>query len=512
MSSVLDPLTVERGDEAPLAVVDLGSNSFQLLVADFNHGQLRVIDRLREMVRLAGGLDKNNQLDEESRQRALDCLARFGERLRDIPADRLRIVGTNTLRKAKESGDFMDQAQELLGHEIDIISGMEEARLIYLGVSRLLPFIDGKQLVIDIGGGSTELAVGKSYEPKKLESLYMGCVSLSNKYFGDGRITAKRFKKARTAARLELAPVGKGFRKAGWQRAAGASGTIRAVANILLETGLVKRNVTLDAVEKLIERTIEFGHVDKLKLPSLLERRAPVLPGGLAILVEVMRELKIDELEVTQGALREGVIFDLYGRLSEEDSRVRTIQSMEQRYHVDQGQADRVELTALALLDQVADQWKLDQPFVRQLLSWSARLHEIGLDIAHSQYQRHSAYLLEHADMSGFHRNEQRILACLVGAHRRKFSANHIAQEAPRKWSKRVTRMAILLRLAVLFNRSRSYAFPDLLRLEAAGRSITLGLNEHWLDENPLTLADLEQEQEFLAAADYELELQVVLD
>jgi len=505
-----DAQLVKQESSPPLAVVDLGSNSFQLLVADFSHGQLRVIDRLREMIRLAGGLDQAGNLDAASQQRALECLARFGERLRDIPADRLRVVGTNTLRKARDSTEFMDRARDVLGHEIDVISGIEEARLIYMGVSRTLPDVAGEQLVIDIGGGSTELALGEGHEPADLESLYMGCVSMSKAHFRNGKISAKRFRKARTDARLELAPVAKRFRKAAWERVAGASGTIRSAAAVLMGLGLSKRNITVAALEELIEQMVAAGHVDALEFAGLSERRVPVFPGGIAILIEVMKELRIRELEVTDGALREGALYDLFGRLSDEDSRERTIRAMEQRYHVDHEQADRVELTAMALLDQVATDWKLDQPFVRLLLGWGARVHEIGLDIAHSHYHRHSAYLLEHTDMPGFHRNEQRLLSCLVGAHRRKLSEPFLYAHAPKRWAKRVIRLAILLRLAVLFNRSRTYTFPDALKISAQRRKLTLSLTQLWLDQNPLTLADLEHEADYLRSSDYDIELQVI--
>jgi exopolyphosphatase/guanosine-5'-triphosphate,3'-diphosphate pyrophosphatase len=495
-----------------MAAVDLGSNSFQLLIANFSHGQLKVVDRLREMVRIAAGLDENGNLDEASQRRALDCLARFGERLRDIPAGQLRAVGTNTLRKARNPAAFIEQAQQLLGHDIDIIAGIEEARLIYVGVSRTLPVVEGEQLVIDIGGGSTEIALGEGYQPNKLVSLHMGCVGISRAYFPNGKVSAKRFKQARTAARLELRPVVKRFRREQLQRAAGASGTIRAAANVLLEMGLIQRNITIAGLESLIEKMVEYSHVDNFDLPGLNDERAPVFPGGIAILVELMRELRLDELVVTQGALREGILYDLVGRQSDEDSRVRTIRAMAQRYHVDQEQADRVELTAIALLNQVADEWQLDEPAVKRLLGWAARLYEIGLDIAHAQYHHHGAYLLKHSDMPGFHRNEQRILACLVGEHRRKLSADDIAGEVPMGWAKRATHMAVLLRLAVLFNRSRTYGFPDALKISVDKHSIKLSLTEAWLQQNPLTCADLEQEQAYLKASGYQLDIIAATD
>ncbi len=495
-----------------MAAVDLWSNSFQLLVGDFHHGQLRIVDRLREMVRIAAGLDDQHQLDEASQQRALDCLARFGERLRDFPADRVRAVGTNTLRMARDPAEFLDRATELLGHEIDIISGIEEARLIFIGVSHSLPDVRGRHLVIDIGGGSTELAAGEGYEPQQLESLYMGCVTMSERFFPAGKITREAFEGARTAARLELRPVAQAYRVRGWNRVAGASGTIRAVAAVLHELGLAEANISRAGLERLITKMVEHGHVDNLDLPGLNEERAPVFAGGVAILVEVMQELGIDELVTTDGALREGILYDLVGRLGQEDSRLRTVRAMESRYHVDAEQAARVELTAVSLLDQVAASWKLEQPNVRKLLGWAARLHEIGLDIAHSHYHRHGAYLLQHADMPGFNQREQAVLAAIVGAHRRKLSVSSIAEIAPKGWSKRTLRLAILLRLAVLFNRSRTYEFPEMMRIKAKGRKIELCLSRDWLAANPLSLADLECEQDFLCAAGYSMQVVAVDD
>lgn len=490
-----------------MAAVDLGSNSFHMLVASYTHGQLKVIDRLREMVRLAAGLDQAQCLDQESQDRALECLARFGERLRDIPPQRVRVVGTNTLRKAKNPASFVARAQQLLGHELDIVSGVEEARLIYVGVSRTMPAITGQQLIVDIGGGSTEIVAGEGFKPRVLESLHMGCVGISKAFFADGDISAARFDRARLAARVELRPIVQRFRSSSWERAAGASGTIRAGSNVLAETGISDHRITIAALDALIDLMIERGHVDQLNFTAMSAERTPVFPGGVAILIEVMQALGIDEIEVAQGALREGILFDLIGRSSEEDARTRTIRAMEKRYHVDGDQADRVELTAVALYDQVATDWKLGQSEWRQMLAWAARMHETGLDIAHSQYDSHGAYLLENSDLPGFTRNEQRILAALVGSHRRKLSLSSIERLVSKNRVRRVTRLAVLLRLAVLFNRSRTYEFPDKLLIQADRRLVSLRLSAAWLRSNPLTLADLEAEQELLQSAGFELRL-----
>jgi exopolyphosphatase/guanosine-5'-triphosphate,3'-diphosphate pyrophosphatase len=481
-----------------------------LLVASYSQGQLKVIDRIREMVRLAAGLDAHDCLDEAGQVRALECLARFGERLRDIPPDRLRVVGTNTLRKAKNPAEFVGNAEDLLGHEIDIISGIEEARLIYIGASRSMPAVEGDQLFVDIGGGSTELAAGRGFQPRVLESLSLGCVAMSRRYFSGGEITAEGFAQARTAARLELRPVAERFRCQSWERVAGASGTIRAAGKVLEELGYTEQAITIPALEKVILILLGNGHVDEVSFSSIPAERMPVFPGGLAILVEVMQALGIAELMVSQGALREGLLFDLIGRSSEEDARIRTVRAMEQRYHVDENQANRVEQSALVLYEEVADNWGLNQPTFRQMLRWAARLHEVGLDIAHAHYHRHGAYLLEHSDMPGFNRSEQLLLATIVKAHRRKFLTVEDAAVLPKGWPERVLYLAIILRLAVLFNRSRTHEFPDLLNLVAHGRVLTVQISSDWLAANPLTLADLEQEQEYLLAADWELQLVVV--
>ncbi|HHQ14212.1 MAG TPA: exopolyphosphatase, partial [Chromatiales bacterium] len=371
-----------------LAAVDLGSNSFHMLVARLTHGQLAVIDRLREMVRLAAGLDADNRLDDASRARALACLSRFGERIRDMQAGEVRVVGTNTLRKARGADRFLEEAETLLGHPVEIISGIEEARLIYLGVSHSLPLIAGEQICVDIGGGSTEIIRGRGYEPRRMESLYLGCVSLSTQCFPQGKLSARKFEKARLAARLELEPVKARFVDPPAERFIGASGTIRAAAAVGQQLGLWSAGITREGLEQLVTRMTDAGHIEQLELPGLSEQRKPVFPGGIAILVEVLDALNIDCMQVADGALREGILYDLLGRLADEDARVRTVRAMEARFHVDTAQATRVEATALRLFDPIADDWKLAGDENRLALGWAARLHEIGLDIAHSQYHR----------------------------------------------------------------------------------------------------------------------------
>jgi exopolyphosphatase/guanosine-5'-triphosphate,3'-diphosphate pyrophosphatase len=490
-----------------LAAVDLGSNSFHMLVARLSHGQITVIDRLREMVRLGAGLDARQRLDGNSQQRALGCLARFGERLRDMHAGRVRVVGTNTLRHARGTSRFLRQAEIALGHPVEIISGIEEARMIYLGASHHLPGVTGQRTVVDIGGGSTEIIAGQGLEPRAMESLAMGCVSVSERHFPKGRLLERQFQDARLAVRLELEPVRAQFGRLQPEQVAGTSGTIRAAYSALAGLDRARRGITVTGLEHLIELMIAAGQVGSLRLPGISPERAEVFPGGVAILVEVMKALDIDRMRVADGALREGLLYDMVGRLTDEDARERTVRAMASRYHVDAAQARRVESTALLLLGQVRKDWDLAGEEPMRLLGWAARLHEVGLDIAHAHYHRHGAYLLENGDMAGFPQDEQRVLACLVHAHRRKFE-KRLFGRLPRAWGRRALRLALLLRLAVLFHRSRTGVSLPKITLKAKGRTLRLEIPGEWLDASPLTLADLEREAEFLAAGGVQLTVQ----
>jgi len=487
-----------------LAAVDLGSNSFHMVVARHSHGQLVILDRLREMVRLAAGLADSDRLDDEASARALRCLERFGQRLRGVHADGVRVVGTNALRRARRKRWFLERARAALGHPIEIISGLEEARLIYSGVAHTSPMTADKRLVMDIGGGSTEIIIGEGFEPLLLESLSVGCVGLAGQYFDDGKISEKRFERARTAVRLELEPVMESYRKLGWQQACGCSGTVRVIGDVLRRLFPEEPMITLANLNKLADRVVAVGHVQSLDLPEVDAERAPVFPSGLAILLEVADTLGIERLRVAEGAMREGLLYDLMGRFTDEDARVRSVRAMEKRYHVDGAQADRVEQTALALLAQVAESWKLDEPLAELALGWAARLHETGLDIAHSKYHRHSAYLLQHADMPGFPREEQLLLAALVGAHRRQLGLESLEDLLP-PWDQKAEFLIVILRLAVLLHRGRSPQPLPEVRLRVKGRTLNLELPARWMKEHPLTLEDLEQEREYLKSVGFRL-------
>jgi exopolyphosphatase / guanosine-5'-triphosphate,3'-diphosphate pyrophosphatase len=487
-----------------LAAVDLGSNSFHMVVARHELGQITIVDRLREMVRLAAGLDEQGRLSKEATDRALAALARFGQRLRDMRAQGVRVVGTNTLRKARRKGAFLGRAREVLGHPIEIISGIEEARLIYAGVTQTMPLEPGRRLVVDIGGGSTECIIGEAYEPRILESLYMGCVALSAEHFPDGRVAAKRFERAIVACEVELEPIQVPFRGVGWEHAVGSSGSVRAVADAIRELDEAATAITREGLAELTEQLLRAGNVRNAGFNSITEERAPVFAGGLAILTAVFNSLGVESMRVADGALREGLLYDMIGRLTDEDARVRSVRSLALRFHVDMEQAQRVEATAIDFLRQVEALWELEEPLAEAALRWAAHLHEIGLDISHSSHHKHAAYLLEHADLPGFPREEQRLLACLVGSHRRKIALER-AEELMPPWHGRAVYLIVLLRLAVLLHRGRSRVALPPIRLTAEGQSLELRLPRGWLTEHALTGADLAQEVEFLKAVGFRL-------
>jgi exopolyphosphatase / guanosine-5'-triphosphate,3'-diphosphate pyrophosphatase len=505
VSAVLRP-AAEPGS-ADIAAVDLGSNSFHMLVARVVGNEVQVIDRLREPVRLAAGLNADKRLQPDAAMRALGCLQRFGQRLRGMPPERVRAVGTNTMRKLRNSRDFHAAAEAALGHEIEIISGMEEARLVYGGVTHGMSAERARRLVIDIGGGSTELIIGRAAAPKLMESVSLGCVVHTQRFFEDGEITSARFKRARLAARVELEFLERPYRKAGWDVAIGSSGTIRGIWRVIMGQGWSRQHITRDGLEKTIELVLTRRHVDQIDFTDLREDRRPVFIGGLAVLAGVFDTLGLESLETSERALREGLVYDLLGRLTNQDVRDDSVRAMAERYGVDMRHAADVARTALKVLDQVARTWGLDPKLSRQLLQWAAQLHEVGLVITHNGYHKHSHYILRNSDLQGFSQTEQKLLAALVRLHRGRFALEAL-DELPTIWVEPLKRMAMILRLAYLLQRSRT---PDLrppLRVTANRRGYDLAFTQKsWLEKHPLTQADLEREAETLASAQLRLKL-----
>lgn len=471
-----------------LAAVDLGSNSFRLEVARVAGDQLYPLDSLKETVRLAGGLGDDKKLDDPTQARALACLQRFGERLRGLSPEAIRCVGTSALRIARNAEAFLRQAEIALGHPIEIVAGREEARLIYLGVAHSLPASPNRRLVVDIGGGSTEFIIGHGLKPHERESLHMGCVNFSKRFFADGVIDKAILKQAEVAARAEVERIAREFSKANWQQAVGSSGTARALREILEQNGWSASGITADGLAQLRSQLIRAGHVDALDLPGLSRDRRPVIAGGFAIMAGLFAELEIEQMDVAETAMREGILYDLLGRFHNQDMREATVDEFMRRYHIDTRQAARVKQVAVKLLAACGGSDENDESF----LDWAARLHEIGLSVSHGGYHRHSGYILENADMPGFSRTEQARLALLARAQRGallKLPA-FAAGEAPD--SDRL--LVWLLRQAVILCRSRAEPYLPEIKVEASNKRFRLSLPEGWLEQRPLTRRALEEE------------------
>lgn len=494
-------------DEELLAAIDMGSNSFHLAIARVDHGEVKKVASMSEKVQLAAGLDENKNLTEAAQQRGLACLARFVGRLGSVQPNRMRIVATNALRQAKNGHEFIQKAAEILPKPIEIIAGREEARLIYLGVSHTM-VNSGRRLVIDIGGGSTELIIGEEFEPIHTESLQMGCVAFTKAYFEDGEISPKAFERAVVSARKELSGLANTYKAAGWDTVVGSSGTIKACRQITVNMGWGddQENLTREGLEKLKEKLLKYRHVSEMEFEGLKEDRRAVLPAGVAILYAVFNVLGLETLVYSDGALREGVMYDLLGRFQHEDIRDRSVHALMGRYNADPKQAERVVNTAQDLFNSVAADLDLSSED-SDLLRRAAYLHEIGLAISHSGYHRHGAYLLQHSDIAGFSQIDQNHLSHLVAHHRRKLRSD-ARVDVMKVGGSKLVYLCLLLRLAVLLNHSRSDQMLPAIELtvdnEQQWHLSVSGDAKQW----PLLVADLHDEQVQFKHWDVELNIQ----
>jgi len=476
-----------------IAAVDLGSNSFRLQVGRVLDNQVYPLDAIKEPVRLASGLNLQKHLDPASQQRALQALSRFGERLRGFAPDAVRAVATNALRVAKNALEFLPLAEQALGFPIEIIAGREEARLIYLGAVHSLPAAQHKRLVVDIGGGSTEFIIGRRIEPQLMESLFMGCVSYTLRFFPEGRIDKRRMREAQTAAASEVQNITQNYRRHGWREAVGSSGTARAIADLLELNNLNPgglAGITREGLERLQALLIKAGSAPALGMAGLRADRIPVLPGGIAIMSAVFDELGIERMTYSDGALRLGVLYDLLGRFHHHDMRDVTVAQFMSRYQVDARQAERVERTALRMLAQIdGPPDTLEQELDVQFLGWASKMHEVGISVAHSGYHKHGAYILTFADMPGFSKKDQARLALLVFGHRGKLDKITALPPGDGNW-----RLLLALRLAVLLHRPRDGTPLPPYRLRAQVDGFLLELQSGWLASHPLTTLALEEE------------------
>lgn len=474
-----------------LVTVDLGSNSFRLQVCRNENGQLFVLDSLKEMVRLGAGLDENKYLTEEAQDRALACLEKFGERIRDFLPEQVRVVATNTFRVAKNSALFITKAEKVLGFPIEVIGGREEARLIYLGVAHTLPDTGEKRLVVDIGGGSTEFIIGQGLKAIVTESLPLGCVSYSMRFFAEEKVTVKNFQATVMAARAEIQRITPALKKEGWEAAVGASGSARALRDVFEAQNEDSTLITLPLMQKVAQQVIAAGSVKKAKLGGLKSDRIEVFLGGLTIMTAVFEELKIDSMSITDAALRDGVLYDLIGRTLSRDIRDTTVTRFKQRYHIDVQQTLRVnELAHFFLKSLTVPDTLFDEHWFK-FIEWASKLHEVGLSISHPAYHKHSAYIIANADMPGFSRKEQQQLALLMAGQRGNLTKMQDMVTDDLQW------LPILaLRLAVLFCRGRKdILLPENLHLVPDGKKVKLYIDQGWLKKNPLTASALCQEE-----------------
>ena len=479
-----------------IAAVDLGSNTFRLQIGRVVDDQVYPLDTLKETVRLGFGLDADEMLDEASQQRALAALARFGERLRGFAPDAVRAVATNTLRVAKNAELFIEQAEASLGFPIEVIGGREEARLIYLGAAHALPAASHKRLVVDIGGGSTEFIIGRKLEQLAAESLFMGCVSYSARFFPEGQVDKKRFGDAEVLAAREVETIAQAYRRVGWDEVIATSGTARAISDLVEANALnpdAGRGITRAGLARLRDHLIRARSTDALKLAALRSDRAPVLAGGVAILSAVFSALDIERMTYSQGALRLGVLYDLIGRFQHHDMRDVTVDHFMRRYHVDRRQVERVEATALQILAQLTgneaaprdEGADADERFLR----WAVALHECGISIAHGGFHKHSAYIVRFADMPGFSKPDQERLALLLLGQRGKLDKLSALPAGDPLW-----RLVFALRLAALLHRSRSDAALPAFAVKASAGAFQIELPADWLLGNPLSAAALAEE------------------
>lgn len=479
--------------EKVLAAVDLGSNSFRLEIGKVQAEQIYPFDTLKETVRLASGLTEEKLLDSDSQMRALDALSRFGERVRGFAPETVRAVATNTLRVAKNAATFLPAAEAALGFPIEIIGGREEARLIYLGASHSLPPSDESRLVVDIGGGSTEFVIGERFEPQLLESVFMGCVSYSNRFFPDGRFTRAGMRQAILAAGDALRPIVQAYQQQGWEEAVGSSGTARAIADICEAAGFNPGGVTgitRQGLSRLADRLVSMGEIRPDALPGLRGDRLPVLPGGVAILRAVFDAFNLTHMRYAEGALRLGVLYDLYGRSHHHDKRDATVALFARRYQIDPVQAQRVASLARFILFSLRGESAAETDDAH-FLDWAAQLHELGLSIGHAGYHKHTAYVLSFADMPGFSRQDQARLACLALAHRGKLMKIQRLPGTHIDWE-----LIFALRLAVVLCRSRDdFSCPE-WQVCRSQNGYDLMLPALWLDANPLTASALANEVE----------------
>ncbi len=488
-----------------IAAIDLGSNSFHMVVARIVGQDLQIISRHKQRVRLALGLDAQNNLDDASMERGLECLAMFAERLQGFDPENVRIAATHTLRQANNTHIFLQRAQQVLPFAIEIIPGVEEGRLIYSGVAHTQPESDSK-LVIDIGGGSTEIVIGSGFEAEIVNSKQMGCVSYTYRFFANEKLSKKNFAKASLAAEQKLESLAQQYRKRGWDIAFGSSGTAKAIRDVLMGLGYDDGLITAKRLDELVDKLCEWSTIEEINLDGLTDDRKPVFAAGVAILQAIFSSLSIDTLHFSEGALREGLLYEMEDRFKRTDIRMRTTEALANKHFVDLEHAAKIKGQAREFFEQVHKKIGIGKKNeLSALLEWSALLHEVGLSISFQAFHRHSAYILQHTNMPGFNREQQRVLAMLVRFQRKALKFKEMEEFSLYK-KKDIINLIRILRLAILLNGQRNDDPLPELNLDVDGDKWTLTSPETgWLENNKLLDADLQTEQEYWRNADWQL-------
>jgi exopolyphosphatase/guanosine-5'-triphosphate,3'-diphosphate pyrophosphatase len=486
------------------AIIDLGSNSFHMMIVQVIADSVQVIGRVKRKVRLASGLDKNNVLSEEAMQRGWECLNLFAERLQDIPSKNLRIAGTATLRLAVNVETFLTKAEAILGNKINVISGLEEANTIYQGVA-YTSSNKTRRLVVDIGGASTELVAGDGDTPKVSNSLNVGCVTYLENYFPDGQLSEDNFMNAIAAAEQEISKVRDLYKDFAWQEEVGASGTVQAIQEILMHQGF-DEVINLGRLVSIMQQAITYGSIDKLSIPGLAQERKLVFPSGVAILIAIFRQLNLVGMTLAGGALREGLLYSMLPELTQQNVRERTVKSVMTRYHVDVAHAQRVADLCVEMAEQLSDSWNMDMFEAKDILRSAGLLHEVGLQVAYKDQQQHASYILANTNLPGFTSAQNKLLVALVGSHK-----DDIAQVELSKQSSTsvllACRLVRILRLAVILSLRRADEVMPKVKMSVEGESLLLTLPENWIEGNPLTEAELKQESQLQAEHGWTLKI-----
>jgi exopolyphosphatase/guanosine-5'-triphosphate,3'-diphosphate pyrophosphatase len=472
------------------AAIDLGSNSFHMLIVREVNGSVQTLAKIKRKVRLAAGLDQHNSLSIEAMQRGWDCLALFAERLQDIPTSQIRIVGTATLRTATNIDQFLTRANTILGHDIQVISGEEEAATIYQGVSHTSGG-QGRRLVVDIGGASTELIIGHGFDAEALTSLNMGCVTWLERHFNDRQLNAHNFRQAIDAAKQSLSPILARYQQLGWETCVGASGTVQALQEIMLAQGM-DEVITLDKLYRLQKQAMLADALEELEIEGLTLERALVFPSGLSILIAIFELLDIDTMTLAGGALREGMVYGMLSQLHQQDIIARTLTSVQRRYQLDTQYAKQVSTCADKLLSQCEPDF-LAEPAAKVLLEAACQLHELGVTLDYKKAGVHNAYLIANLDLPGFTKAQQHVLAEVLKRYKDVLTPLDTQHAISQHSAERVLR---LLRIAVLLTHRRDAAVQPDYRVQSHGDDISLSINAQWLENNPLTRAELEIESD----------------